>query len=123
MEAIFLQLLEHCRQRPSKSQPYDWVDLLQLILDYSVSEAGRDSFLRYILTSAVGGVGRWDSPADGVLSLLADFKTWSESRKDEAGVRLQEVADNLLNHFFIHCKRRPSIRTRQLCGNTNEGPS
>jgi hypothetical protein len=111
MDALLSKLLTHCRQANAEPRPYKWVDLLELIRDYAVSEAGRDHFLHYILASAAGKVveqqdSLTDDTAD-VLLTLADFETWSESRKEEVIGRLQVLADNLINCFFIPCTGYP----------------
>ncbi|KAH0534018.1 hypothetical protein FGG08_007381 [Glutinoglossum americanum] len=111
---ILNRLLAYCQQAEAEPRPYKWVDLLQLVHDYSISEQGLDNFLRYILTSALGIEP--DSDRFGnILIELDGFDSWGEPRKVQITQRLQEIADGLINHFFLPRVTHRLSRLRGKC--------
>jgi hypothetical protein len=79
---------------------YGRAKLIKLIHDHAISDAGRDSILRYSLTCLVTDSTELEE-FPRVLSNLIDFDDWSVSKKGSIVERVQHFADHLVDGFFI----------------------
>jgi hypothetical protein len=71
--------------------------------EYAISDHGRDNILVYFLTTLLESPG----PQHGfshVLADLAGFEEKSKQEKDQIAQRAQELADHLVDYFFLPCK-------------------
>src|ERR1700733_2343636 len=79
---------------------YERAKLIKLIYDHAISDAGRDSILRYFLTYLVTNSTELEE-FPRVLSNVIDFDEWSVSKKGSIVERVQYFADHLVDGFFI----------------------
>jgi hypothetical protein len=79
---------------------YGRAKLIKLIYDHAISDAGRDSILRYFLTCLVADSTELEE-FPRVLSNLIDFDDWSVSKKVSIVERVQDFADHIVDGFFI----------------------
>jgi hypothetical protein len=98
------QLLAYC-SRTAEPRKYNWVSLLELVQEYSISELGLDNFLRYIFTSILGDEPEQRIDLVDISTKFDNFDDWDEIHKDRISKCLQEIADNLVNCFFLPCMR------------------
>jgi hypothetical protein len=89
-----------------QKKSYNRGKLLQLVVEYAISENGRDRILEYFLT-IIASLGESSGPLQGLSRVLADlagFKEKSKQEKDQIAHRVQELADHLVDYFFLPCK-------------------
>jgi hypothetical protein len=83
---------------------YERGKLLKLVYDYAISDHGRDNILRYFLTTMTTlseEIPYTEQNFSRVLAGLADFKDRSALEKDKIVQRVQELADHLIDGFFL----------------------
>jgi len=95
---------------------YKRARLLQLVYDHVISDLGRDNILRYFLTAMTTPLG--ENPITDfshVLAILADFGDRNTSEKDEIMERVKELADHLVEGFFLPSKFIAANMLRFIC--------
>lgn len=107
--SIFEHIIKHYEsyERSNTLTPprkYKRERLLQLVYDHAISDHGRDNILRYFLLSMTTTAD--ESPSNSqdfshVLASLTDFKDRNTSEKDKVVQRVQELADHLVDGFFL----------------------
>ena len=106
---VFQQIIKHCEAYElahtlGPERKYKRGKLLQLVYDYTISDNGRDNILRYFLTTITAlpeeslSTGKDFSH---VLASLDDFEERSTTEKDQILNRIQELADHLIDCFFL----------------------
>jgi hypothetical protein len=105
---IFQQIIKHCDSYElshtlGPERKYKRGKLLQLVYEYAISDNGRDNILRYFLTAITPLEESLDTGKDlsHVLANLDDFEERSITEKDQILNRLQELADHLIDCFFL----------------------
>jgi len=107
--AIFQKIIKHCDSYElshslGSDREYKRGKLLKLVYDYALSDSGRDNVLRYFLTAIT------TLPAENpsierdfshVLASLEDFEEKSTQEKDQLLKGVQELADHLIDGFFL----------------------
>jgi hypothetical protein len=101
----FDRIINYFSHEPPKlpgdtGREYGRAKLIKLIYDHAISDAGRDSILRYFLTCLVTDSTELEE-FPHVLSNLIDFDDWSVSKKGSIVERVQDFADHLVDGFFI----------------------
>jgi len=84
-------------------KPYNRGKLLWLVHEHAISDYARDNILVYFLTTLLESPG----PPHGFSDALADlagFEEKSKEEKDQIAQRVQELADHLVDYFFLPCK-------------------
>lgn len=107
--SIFHKVISYCEsyeaiQTLGKGRKYKRGRLLQLVYGHVISEHGRDNVLVYFLTTLT--TSPYESVASDkdfpqVLDKLANFETRSEEQKNQLLNRLQELADHIVDCFFL----------------------
>jgi hypothetical protein len=90
-----------------RKKPYNRGKLLQLVHEYAISDHGRDNILIYFLTTISASLEESPRPLQGfsrILAKLAGFEEKSEQEKDQTAQRAQELADHLVDYFFLPCE-------------------
>jgi hypothetical protein len=91
---------------PVRKKPYNRGKLLQLVYEYAISDDGRDKILAYFLT-IIASLEESSEPSQDLSRALVDlagFEEKSEQEKDQIAQRVQELADHLVDYFFLPCK-------------------
>lgn len=91
---------------------YKRATLLRMVYQYAPSSDGRDNILRYSLEAMFAGLqadrsGILDFPA--ILAALNDFEDKTELAKIEVAKNVMELADDLVDNFFLPCKLLSAI--------------
>lgn len=100
---------------PEEKKRYNRGRLLQLMLEYVISDHGRDIMLKYFLTIIVTPEENPPTPSldlAHILATLAEFEKMSKQDKDEIAHNIQGLADYLINHFFLPSKFYIYIREK-----------
>jgi hypothetical protein len=74
--------------------------------EYAISDRGRDNILEYFLT-IIASLEESPGPSQDLSRVLADlagFEEKSEQEKDQIAQRVQELADHLVDYFFLPCE-------------------
>jgi hypothetical protein len=74
--------------------------------EYAISDRGRDNILEYFLT-IIASLEESPGPSQDLSRVLADlagFEKKSEQEKDQIAQRVQELADHLVDYFFLPCE-------------------
>ena len=85
------------------------------MLEYVISDHGRDIMLKYFLTIIVTPEENPPTPSldlAHILATLAEFEKMSKQDKDEIAHNIQGLADYLINHFFLPSKFYIYIREK-----------
>jgi hypothetical protein len=91
---------------PDRKKPYNRGKFLQLVHEYAISDRGRDNILEYFLT-IIASLEESPGPSQDLSRVLADlagFEKKSEQEKDQIAQRVQELADHLVDYFFLPCE-------------------
>jgi hypothetical protein len=91
---------------PYPKKPYNRGKLLQLVHEYTISDHGRDNILEYFLT-IIASLEESSGPLQDLSRVLADlagFEEKSKQEKDQIAQRVQELADQLVDYFFLPCE-------------------
>jgi hypothetical protein len=91
---------------PVRKKPYNRGKLLQLVYEYAISDDGQDKILAYFLT-IIASLEESSEPSQDLSRALVDlagFEEKSEQEKDQIAQRVQELADHLVDYFFLPCK-------------------
>jgi len=108
-ESIFKHIVQYCETYElSNTLPptrkYKRGRLLQLIYDHAISDHSQDNILSYFL-SALTAVPEESSSNhqnfSRVLTSLSDFEDRNTLEKDAIVQRVQELADHLVDGFFL----------------------
>lgn len=108
-QLIFQHIVQYCESYEllniiTSTRQYKRGRLLQLVYDHVISDHGRDNILRYFL-STMTAIPEENSPNNQdfshVLSSLSDFKDRNTLEKDGIVQRVQELADHLVDSFFL----------------------
>jgi hypothetical protein len=92
---------------PVRQKSYNRGKLLQLVYKYAISDHGRDNILIYFLATISASPEESLRPLQDfsrILANLAGFEEKSEQEKDQTAQRAQELADHLVDYFFLPCK-------------------
>lgn len=107
--SIFEHIVQYCESYEllntlTPIRKYKRGKLLQLVYDHAISDHGKDNILRYFL-STMTTRSEERSPSyqefSHVLTSLSDFKDRNNLEKDKIVLRVQELADHLVDGFFI----------------------
>jgi len=106
--AIFTDIIEYCKNHEMQNplipaRPYQRGKLLQLIYDHVLNEPGRDNILRYFLSVMATIPQESSQDFSSILSSLVDFKDRNTSEKNKIVQRVQELADHIVDGFFLPC--------------------
>lgn len=92
---------------PVRQKSYNRGKLLQLVYEYAISDHGQDNILVYFLVSISASPTESLGPLQEfsrVLANLVGFEDKSEEEKDQTAQRVQELADHLVDYFFLPFK-------------------
>jgi hypothetical protein len=115
--SIFLTIIEHCNSyeisyKLHPERKYKRGTLLKLVYDHAISDLGRDNILRYFLTSMTAGLEENPSAQPKfsyVLAALGNFEGRSALEKKEVVGKAKDLADHLVDSFFLPCELSSAI--------------
>jgi hypothetical protein len=110
--SIFSTIIEHCNSYEIShtlypDRKYKRSILLKLVYEHAISDLGRDNILRYFLTSMTTHLEENPSAQQNfsvVLTDLGNFEAWSLSEKTEVVEKVKDLADHLVDSFFLPCE-------------------